>query len=166
MGTEVGLRSFETRLGLKVIAVLGEISAVGTPRTSKAWTRLSQTAAAGATELVVQGAVRDWRAGSQVAISATEYPSPPRTTETEVRTIAAEPVYDAETDTTLVMLSEALTHRHFAGVVDSSTENVHWPRPFLAAAVALLEGRSNVIIRTGEEFEEHGGAPNCTNFTW
>ena len=39
---------------------------------------------AGAQEMVLQGDVSDWLPGSQVAISATEYPSPPQTTETEV----------------------------------------------------------------------------------
>ena len=34
--------------------------------------------------MVLQGDVSDWLPGSQVAISATEYPSPPQTTETEV----------------------------------------------------------------------------------
>ena len=34
--------------------------------------------------MVLQGDVSDWLQGSQVAISATEYPSPPQTTETEV----------------------------------------------------------------------------------
>lgn len=141
----------------KVISVLGEFSAVGTPRTSQAWTKLSQTAAIGSTQPVLMGNLADWGPGSQVAISATEYPSPPQTTETEVRRITGMPVYDANSDTTTITLDSALTHRHFAGVVDSSAENTHWPRPFLAAAVALLDGRSNVVLKTGEDWEEHGG---------
>ena len=54
----------------------------------------------------------------QVAVSATEYPSPPMTTETEVLTIAAVS-YDAASDQSTVTLEAPLSHRHFAGVVDS-----------------------------------------------
>ncbi|CAJ1445998.1 unnamed protein product [Effrenium voratum] len=141
----------------KVVAVLGSLSAVGSPSTtSQAWTRLVSTADTGATQLIVRGNQEDWPLGAQVAISATEYPQPPATTETEVRKIASPPVYDVESDSTTLMLDVALVHRHFAGTVDSSSDT-HWPQPTLAAAVALLEGRSNVIFRTGEEVTEHGG---------
>eukprot|EP00439_Symbiodinium_sp_Y106_P041034 s5458_g5.t1 len=142
----------------KVIAVLGQFSAVGSPSVhSQAWTRLATTASEGATELTLRGNQSDWPMGSQIAISATEFPQPPATTETEVRQIASKPVYDAVSDTTTFSLDTNLTFRHFAGVVDSSSENTQWPRPVLAAAVALLDGRSNVVLRTGEADTDHGG---------
>ncbi|CAE7477052.1 PKHD1L1 [Symbiodinium sp. CCMP2456] len=142
----------------KVIAVLGQFSAVGSPSThSQAWTRLATIASEGATELTLRGNQSDWPMGSQIAISATEFPQPPATTETEVRQIASKPVYDAVADTTTFSLDTNLTFRHFAGVVDSSSENTQWPRPVLAAAVALLDGRSNVVLRTGEADTDHGG---------
>ncbi|CAJ1365278.1 unnamed protein product [Effrenium voratum] len=83
--------------------------------------------------------------------------------------------HEVESDSTTLMLDVALVHRHFAGTVDSrglgtrggrvcgigrpleGSSDTHWPQPTLAAAVALLEGRSNVIFRTGEEVTEHGG---------
>jgi len=142
----------------KVVAVLGNVSAVGSPSTdSRSWSRLVDTAEPETSLLLVQGNQSSWPIGAALAISATEFPQPPATTETEVRRLAERPTYDPDSDTTLLSLDEPLTHRHFAGVVDDSAENANWPRPRLAAAVSLLEGRSNVVIRTGEENTDHGG---------
>ncbi|CAE8635585.1 unnamed protein product, partial [Polarella glacialis] len=141
----------------KVIAVLGTFSAAGSPVADKHWTRLVATAAAGATTLTARGNLSSWQTGAQVAISATEFPLPPATTETEVRTLASRPLFDASANLTTLVLTTALQYRHFAGVVDSSAENLHWPNPTLSSAIALLDGRSNVILRTAEIASEHGG---------
>eukprot|EP00930_Biecheleria_cincta_P023408 TRINITY_DN1691_c0_g3_i1.p1 TRINITY_DN1691_c0_g3~~TRINITY_DN1691_c0_g3_i1.p1 ORF type:complete len:2461 (+),score=365.35 TRINITY_DN1691_c0_g3_i1:773-7384(+) len=142
----------------KVVAVLGKITAVGSPTSGPAWSRLASTAEAGATQLAVRGDLSGWPSGAKVGISATEFPSPPRTTQTEDRVLTTSPVFDAATGISTLTLDRALTHRHFAGQVDNSAENTHWPQPTLAAAVALLEGRSNVIFRTGEgDLTDHGG---------
>eukprot|EP00439_Symbiodinium_sp_Y106_P000772 s3580_g1.t1 len=139
----------------KVVAVLGNVSAVGSPSTdfclqiredSRSWSRLVDTAEPETSLLLVQGNQSSWPIGAALAISATEFPQPPATTETEVRRLAERP-------TTLLSLDEPLTHRHFAGVVDDSAENANWPRPRLAAAVSLLE----ILLHIRWENTDHGG---------
>jgi hypothetical protein len=147
----------------KVIAVMGELTAVGTPLEgyeAATFTKLHITAGAGATELTVKGDVSSWPVGASVGVSPTEFPSPPADTEAEVRTIVSEPVFDNTTGTSTFRIDAALSHRHFAGVVSTPSDAGHWPKVELAATVTLLEGRSNVVFRTAEADSTYGGYVN------
>ena len=54
-----------------------------------------------------------------------------------MRTISAEPVYDAATDSTTLTLSEALSHRHFAGVIDSQRPEIPEPMGYVFGGCVL-----------------------------
>lgn len=141
----------------KVLAVLGDVTMAGAPLGAAVHTKLATTAVAGESAITVRGDVSAWAADALIAIGPTEYPLPPATTEAETVQLAGEPQYDAASDTTTLLLSAPLSHRHFAGRVLSPSDGAHLPSLDLAAVVALVGGRSNVRIETAEPTSEHGG---------
>lgn len=140
----------------KVVAVLGNFTAFGTPRAPTAWTRLTTTANVGSTILKVQGDASGWPEGYEIGISATEFPMPPSTTETEVRRIVGAPAYIAASNVTTIRIDRPLQRRHFSGNVAAEAGG-YWATTRLAAVVALLGGRSNVVLRSAGDETFHGG---------
>lgn len=154
--------------GSKTMVVLGTLSMVGAPSEMQhgrpTWTKLAETANM-TNSLSVQGDASWWPVGSQVGVGATEYPTFPSQsageTETEVRTIAAAPVYDSASGRTTVFLNEPLQHSHYAGRVGSTEASKPWGGGVdLSAAVSLLGGRSNVVFKSwkADQLETGHGA--------
>lgn len=154
--------------GSKTMVVMGTLSMVGTASAgqgdSSTWTKLAETATSTST-LIVQGDVSWWPVGSQVGVGSTEYPEQGRRgysgkTETEVRRIAAAPVFDARSDRTTVQLDAVLNYTHFAGLVaetEGAGSSQQWTKGVeLSAVVTLLGGQSNVAFRTWEDTVEDG----------
>lgn len=87
-------------MGTKVLGVMGgTLDLHGERRVS--WTRLNQTAAKGATQIVLERAV-DWRAGDRIVIASTDYDSR-QTEEVVVRSVSG----------STVTLETALAYSHF-----------------------------------------------------
>lgn len=141
----------------KVLAVLGQVRMAAAPLEAPRHAKLAATAALGDSAIAVRGDFRAWPADALVAIGPTEYPLPPLATEAEALRLAGAPAYDAASDTTTLVLSAQLRHRHFAGRVLSASDGGHFPPLDLAAVVALVGGASNVRVETAEPGSEHGG---------
>jgi hypothetical protein len=141
----------------KVLAVLGTLSAAGAPIDAPLHAKLATTAWPGRLIIRVAGDLSGWAEGALVAIGPTEYPLPPATTEAETVPLAAVPVYSEATGTSTLTLSQPLRYRHFAGRVLFEGDGAHTPTLDLAATVALVGGRSNVLFETAEPDTEHGG---------
>ena len=133
-------------LGNKNIVVLGSFSAVG-PAINTTWTRLAQTAAAGATQITLSQPV-SWVAGQAVALTATNYNS---TRELEELTIAA-----VSADGLVVSFTTPLAYTHFAGVTSPVS---HTGAPICIAAAAGLLSRDITISgnQTGAAQVGYGG---------
>jgi len=78
----------------------------GIPKTTT-WTRLASTAAAGATEIIVQGEP-DWEAGDKIVIAGTTWHYNYDHEEREIATI----------DGSTITLTEALTYEHLSVIYE------------------------------------------------
>ncbi|MGE0554286.1 MAG: G8 domain-containing protein [Gemmatimonadales bacterium] len=92
-------------MGARVLGVPGgNLELHGEPRT--VWTRLSQTAAAGATQLELESVV-DWRPGDRIVVASTDFDP-----------FQAEEVVVASVQGTRVQLETALKHTHWGTLQD------------------------------------------------
>ncbi len=137
----------------KSLAVFGKLRLHGVPP-SVAWTRLSETAAKGSTEIKVSDNVleasngRAWRIGDEILISFTGY----ERRRHEVRTITG-----ISTDGKILQINEALRSIHYSVAVSASFPAAGR----IASAVALLSrnivinGRGNdTVIQTDADFNK------------
>jgi hypothetical protein len=139
-------------LGNKAIVVYGNVTMVGTSRTTN-WIRLLSTANAGSSQLILSNSV-SWSAGDEIVVGTTEYTSWNNSlSETETATIAA-----VSTDGKTLTLSSPLRFRHFAGRLSSNTSSPVY-NSVLGAAVGLLSRNVKVYGDMSAESSEshHGG---------
>jgi hypothetical protein len=129
--------------GNKVIGVRqGSIDIHGVER-SHTWSHLAQTAAIGATSIVLNEAV-DWEAPEQIVIASTGFDWK----QAEVRNITSA-VTDSSAGTTTITFDDGLQYSHYAGV-DSYGDN--GDQIEIRAEVGLLT--RNIVFRGFKESEE------------
>merc|ERR1719247_636061 len=101
---------------------------------------LAETAMPNDLVLVVQGDFREWAAGAEVVVGATEYPVGNNGIQVEKRVIERV-IYSTVTQQSRVLLTQPLRYRHFAGTVEGRE---------LRAAVGYL--KRNVIFTSAEYY--------------
>jgi hypothetical protein len=121
-------------LGNKLIAVFGNLSLVGVPR-SVTWTRLAAPAPAGSNTLLLAQPV-DWQVGEEVVVSPTTFAS----SELETAVITA-----VSSDRTALTLSRALTYAHAGQYLPVTGWSLNGGIVPLAAAVGLLTRNVKLI---------------------
>ena len=125
------LRMGLTNFGSKALGVLGTLRLVG-KQPDFTWTRLSQTAEAGDTSILVEGNAADWQPNATIAIASTTFE--PSLAEERVM-LYAEWLGDGRT---LIVLRDPLEHTHTRAAHEFPSDHGGLETVEIAAEVGLL----------------------------